>query len=156
MSIKTEQRNFSQLVSTSSNISFKVPDFQRDFVWKTTGEVQEFWQDIEEEFASIKTNDSDPDFGMFLGNLILCNPDNEKNTFQIIDGQQRITTIFILLIAFRSNLKRLILEEKAKETSIERLIADINNILLFHDRDTGETVGTRFTAATSVKIIALL
>ncbi len=99
MSIDTEQQNFSQLVSTSSNISYKVPNFQRDFVWKTTGEIQEFWQDIEEEFTEIQSSNLIENYGMFLGNLILCNPENEKNTFQIIDGQQRITTIFILLIA---------------------------------------------------------
>jgi uncharacterized protein with ParB-like and HNH nuclease domain len=151
MSIDTKQQNFSQLVSTSSNISYKVPNFQRDFVWKTTGEIQEFWQDIEEEFTEIQSSNLIENYGMFLGNLILCNPENEKNTFQIIDGQQRITTIFILLIAFRSNLKRLLLIDKTKESEINRIISSINSMLLFHDRDTGETLGTRFTAASSVK-----
>ena len=32
--------------------------------------------------------------------------DGDRDILYVVDGQQRITTIFILLIAFRSNLKR--------------------------------------------------
>jgi uncharacterized protein with ParB-like and HNH nuclease domain len=151
MSLNSNKIFFSQLVSASSNTSFRVPDFQRDFVWKRVGEVEEFWQDIEEQFEDTKEHVSSSESGLFLGNLILCNPDDETNTFQIIDGQQRITTIFILLIAFRSFLDDLNFDSKKKE--ITRVINNIDEILVFHDLHSGESIGSRFSAAKSVNDI---
>ena len=102
MNLDTDTIEFKDFISGLGNNLIKVPDYQRDYVWKTGSEIEEFWQDLEEHYVDIQRESNKN--GLFLGNLILCNPEN-SDTFQIVDGQQRITTIFILLISFRSWLK---------------------------------------------------
>ena len=104
MNIETVKTNFKKLMHELENSYLQVPDYQRDYVWKKGEQVEEFWQDIEEQFYDLKNKTPDSGSGLFLGNLILCNQHNQDK-YQIVDGQQRMTTIFILLIAFRSFLK---------------------------------------------------
>lgn len=148
MSLDTDTIEFKDFISGLGNNLIKVPDYQRDYVWKTGSEIEEFWQDLEEHFEDLKN--SPEKNGLFLGNLILCNPE-DSDIFQIVDGQQRITTIFILLIAFRSWLKKL--REKTNKEKINRVIARIDESLVFENRDTGEVDGYRFTAASSISAI---
>lgn len=71
---------------------FVIPTYQRKYSW-TDSERIALWQDIEE---SIKDN-----MNHFVGTLSF--KENESlglstdTVYEIIDGQQRITTIFILL-----------------------------------------------------------
>ena len=58
MSIVPDKISFIELVSASSNTTFKVPDFQRTYVWKTADEVEEFWQDIDEHFIDTHKNEA--------------------------------------------------------------------------------------------------
>ena len=68
-------------------VQFIIPDYQRGYSWETRQRT-ELWEDI----ANI-TNDRDHYTGMFT----FCpNPDNE-NTYYIVDGQQRMTTLIILI-----------------------------------------------------------
>lgn len=70
-----------------------IPRFQRKYVW-TKNEVTEFFNDINENPAQY-----------FIGSLVLYNYKNEDNERQdakgIVDGQQRLTTILILLVELR-------------------------------------------------------
>lgn len=70
-----------------------VPDYQREYVW-TEKEVQQLLQDIDEEF------DVDDRREYFIG-TVLVPPTQQKNHFEVIDGQQRLTTFFLLLCAMR-------------------------------------------------------
>ena len=70
-----------------------VPDYQREFVW-TDKEVQQLLNDIDEQV----------DYGSsreyFVG-TVLVSPSVDKNHYEVIDGQQRLTTFFLLLCALR-------------------------------------------------------
>ena len=70
-----------------------VPDYQREYVW-TEKEVQQLLQDIDEEF------DVGDRHEYFIG-TVLVSPTQQKNHFEVIDGQQRLTTFFLLLCAMR-------------------------------------------------------
>ncbi len=80
---------------------FNVPIFQRNYTWDKDN-WQELWDNILEVYHHKAT-------GHYLGNIVLLreNHDNDKKIYQIIDGQQRITTISILLIALLSFLDKL-------------------------------------------------
>jgi len=68
----------------------KIPFFQRTYVWK-----KENWEDLIEELFSDKTNN-------FLGTIILKQmqtASGEPKCLEVIDGQQRLTTLSILLKA---------------------------------------------------------
>ena len=62
--------------------NYVIPKYQREYTW-TTEKVQTLISDI---------NNRDK----FLGNIIL---NKVPNYYEIVDGQQRITTIFLILIA---------------------------------------------------------
>src|SRR5271166_246001 len=70
-----------------------VPDYQREYVW-TDKEVQQLLDDINEQI------DAGSDKEYFVG-TILVSPGGEKNHFEVIDGQQRLTTFYLLLCALR-------------------------------------------------------
>lgn len=71
-----------------------VPDYQREYVW-TDKEVQQLLEDVDEQL------DSDTDREYFIG-TILVSPTDEKNHYEVIDGQQRLTTFFLLLCALKN------------------------------------------------------
>lgn len=79
---------------------FVVPDYQREYVWKADDQVEQFLVDIDNEYdpaAKIQSN-------YFIGSIIVVK--NEKNQrFEVIDGQQRLTTIVISLCVLRDLLK---------------------------------------------------
>ena len=74
----------------------KVPKFQRAFVWKQGEEISEFWNDFLESFSDNQNNSEDKASSLYLGTLIFVKRNGHK---EIIDGQQRLTTLTIFTIA---------------------------------------------------------
>lgn len=72
---------------------YVVPDYQREYVW-TEREVNQLLDDISEPVGG----PADSDY--FIGTIIVS-PTGEKNHYEVIDGQQRLTTFFLLLCALR-------------------------------------------------------
>ena len=82
---------------------YSVPDFQREYVWQRE-QVEKLLQDIYDEFY-----DEDgrvvPGPEYFLGSIVACKA--QDGTFQLIDGQQRVTTLYLILCVIRDILKEL-------------------------------------------------
>jgi len=87
-----------------------VPDYQREYVW-TEKEVHQLLQDITDQMEVADGQD------YFIG-MVLVSPANEKNHYEVIDGQQRLTTFFLLLCALRNRFK-----EHQQSTVINGLIS---------------------------------
>lgn len=77
-----------------SNFYYLIPKFQRPYAW-TKDNAQEMWEDLQ--------SDSDLFFGSFVFNV----ENKEKGFIEIVDGQQRITTINILMSAVRNKMKEI-------------------------------------------------
>ena len=93
--IKTENRTISELFSTPKS-RFLVPDYQRPYSWMLEN-CEGLWIDLE-EFA-LKTPNFDPEMNdYFLGTMVTFYNKNRQD--EIIDGQQRITTLLLLLRAY--------------------------------------------------------
>ncbi|WP_426516747.1 DUF262 domain-containing protein [Diaminobutyricibacter sp. McL0618] len=71
---------------------YAVPDYQREYVWRER-EVGQLLQDIDEQL------DVTSDTPYFIG-MVLVSP-TSPSSFDVIDGQQRLTTLFLLLCAIR-------------------------------------------------------
>ncbi|GAA7712415.1 hypothetical protein HpMMM91_12260 [Helicobacter pylori] len=101
--IKDNQKN--QLV---------IPFYQRLYSWEKE-QCKQLWDDI------IKIGGNDKMDGHFIGSIlyVLDNITHSNNTLLIIDGQQRLTTITILLTALRNHLSD---EVKRKEIEDHYLI----------------------------------
>lgn len=76
---------------------YVVPEYQREYVW-TEKEVQQLMQDIDEEFDVGDRRE------YFIG-TVLVSPTAQIGHFEVIDGQQRLTTFFLLLCALRQRFK---------------------------------------------------
>jgi hypothetical protein len=77
---------------------FSVPDFQREYVWQRD-QVEKLLQDLYDEFYDEGGRVLlGPEY--FLGSIVACKADD--GTFQLIDGQQRITTLYLILCVIRN------------------------------------------------------
>jgi len=105
---------------------FLIPDYQRPYAWGEL-ECQTLWDDIfsfafpDDDFSKFNS-DSDE---YYLGSIVTFNNSNNKK--EVIDGQQRLTTLMLLLRAFYSkfgNMK----DENSKNTkeTIEKCIWKTN------------------------------
>lgn len=74
-----------------------VPDYQREYVWKEK-EVQLLLDDIDEQVGSTTSE-------YFIGTVLVAPIEGQRNNYEVIDGQQRLTTFFLMLCALRSLLK---------------------------------------------------
>ena len=70
-----------------------VPDYQREYVW-TDKEVHQLLDDINEQIDAGSVRE------YFIG-TVLVSPTDQKNHYEVIDGQQRLTTFFLLLCALK-------------------------------------------------------
>lgn len=90
---------------------FNVPSYQRPYVWGKDN-INELLDDILYAFE----NDSQDTY--FMGALVLQNKENDE--YDILDGQQRLTTLALLLATIRDNIK----VEKTKKSLQEHLFQE--------------------------------
>lgn len=113
--------------------SLEVPDFQRNYSWGED-QIDEFHKDI--TFATKNKLDH------FLGSIILMKSNIEENNkvFQVIDGQQRLTTIFMYIAIVRDKVFDLPSQEIRPQgefgTSIN--VRSKANDLIFSVEESGE------------------
>lgn len=69
---------------------YKIPNYQRQYSW-TNDQLDALWNDLYEAYE----NKSEGNDCYFLGSIVVVN--NGKGYYELIDGQQRITTLMILM-----------------------------------------------------------
>ncbi|OXN01042.1 DUF262 domain-containing protein [Bifidobacterium vansinderenii] len=89
MQIDSHPRKVSELFPIEKLAdTFNIPEYQRRYSWKN--------EQIEQLFSDIQAEDE----GYYIGNLLVTNPDpNDDSVFDVIDGQQRLTTLSLFLLA---------------------------------------------------------
>ncbi|MGB7247616.1 MAG: DUF262 domain-containing HNH endonuclease family protein [Phormidesmis sp.] len=97
INFNTTNSTFRQLLG--NGLTYRVPRFQRDYSWGAD-EWDDLWQDI----VGLFEDDSEP--AHYLGYLVLQSSDSKQ--FDIIDGQQRMTTLSVMVLAGLAHLKDLI------------------------------------------------
>jgi Protein of unknown function DUF262/Protein of unknown function (DUF1524) len=93
----TTNSTFRQLLG--SGLTYRVPPFQRDYSW-----TEEEWDDLWQDILAFSTDSGEPSH--YMGYLVLQSSDSKQ--FDIIDGQQRLTTLSLLILAGLSYLQDLI------------------------------------------------
>jgi hypothetical protein len=91
----TENRTYRQLVG--NGLTYRVPRFQRDYAWG-----DEEWEDLWTDLVGSLAVGGEP--AHYMGYLVLQTTDNR--TFDVIDGQQRLTTLSLVVLAAMRLLKR--------------------------------------------------
>lgn len=104
--MQANPRNLDSLFN--SQLRYVVPMFQRLYVWQQTPQWTTLWEDVVEkadlQLLGQKSN------AHYLGALIIegvrPNSPREVKRFLVIDGQQRLTTLQLLICAFRDLARR--------------------------------------------------
>lgn len=75
--------------------SYSIPLYQRNYTWGEE-QIHRLIYDVLDEAEQETQND------YFLGNLVVAPPQRAGEPFDVIDGQQRLTTLYILLVKLSS------------------------------------------------------
>ena len=123
--LDTSNSTYRQLMG--NGLRFEIPKFQRDYSW-----TSEQWDDLWQDFLNLLTQDETEHY---MGYLVLQTNDNKN--FQIIDGQQRLTTMSIIILGILKCLNDLSENDidrddniKRKETLLNSYIGVINPVTL--------------------------
>ncbi|GAA2954726.1 DUF262 domain-containing protein [Streptomyces flavovirens] len=100
-----------------SDYDFRIPDYQRPYAWQTE-QAQQLLADLEE---ALFRGDGEP---YFLGSLVLVK-DSRAAEADVIDGQQRLTTLTILLAVLRD-----LAQQPDVVTNLVAMIAEPGNTVL--------------------------
>lgn len=119
-----ENKTFAEVMSNGK--SYAVPAFQRDYTWEEE-QLDELWRDMQYMQAHKAQH--------FMGYLVLQSVDNKF--FQIIDGQQRITTVTLIIIAALARFNELIAKgieagdnQKRREEAHKRYLGVFDMVML--------------------------
>lgn len=93
MLMEPSNQSFSELLG--NGVTYRVPRFQRDYAWQLE-QWEELWSDIE----SLQTEEHN-----YMGYMVLQRRDH--NDYEIIDGQQRLITLSLVVLAAIRRLKDL-------------------------------------------------
>ncbi len=122
MNFDTKNDTFRRLLS--NGLTYAVPHFQRDYSWTET-EWAELWEDICDLFGT----SAEPMH--YMGCLVLETADNRH--FNIIDGQQRITTLSIMILAVIDCLRELKDEGLDVDNNTQRIEQFQNSYISYLD-----------------------
>lgn len=94
--LKVDKRTIIELFS-NKDAYYLIPDYQRPYAWDEA-HCETLWNDLKEFTLPQGMPDNfNKDDEYFLGPIVTCRNGRKK---EVIDGQQRITTLLLLLRAF--------------------------------------------------------
>jgi uncharacterized protein with ParB-like and HNH nuclease domain len=116
--MKASETSLRQLLEGTKQ--FQIPLFQRRYSWK-----EKNWQTLWDDLMSIYEEDIEDDDNYFMGTIVtqsIGGTADGISPFIVIDGQQRLTTLTLLLAVIRNILKESNRKEEADEIEEQYLI----------------------------------
>ena len=107
MLMEPSNQTFQELLS--NGVKYIVPRFQRDYAWNN-----EQWEDLWEDIETL-----DDENYHYMGYIVLQR--KGKHDFEIIDGQQRLVTLSLIVLAAMAKIKKLYENKNDAENNHERL-----------------------------------
>lgn len=108
-----------EVLKLFKDYSFIIPNYQRPYVWEKDNVIA-LLEDLNNTFKDDDIKDKE----YFIGSFVFCQ--NDKDIFEIIDGQQRLTTILLIFAVIRDL------------TEDENVRKDINNYYIIKQINTFE------------------
>ena len=91
----TENNTLRKLLAVDG-FTYSVPSFQRDYSWD-----EEQWNDLWEDISAVVSKENPQPH--YMAYLVLQSQNNKD--FSVIDGQQRLTTLSIIILSVLRHLK---------------------------------------------------
>ena len=128
--ISVNKQSVAELLRTGIAKPFIIPEYQRPYAW-TDEQVETLFEDIWEFANTIGGTKRSGSY--FLGSIVSF--ENENGEQEIIDGQQRITSLFLLL---RAIYTKLVSSEDANSDAAQNFIRQIQPAIWRADNLTGK------------------
>lgn len=110
--IEVNKQSVEALLGSGKTKPFVIPEYQRPYAW-TDEQVETLFEDLWEFTAT--SGGTERDGSYFLGSVVAY--ENEDGEQEIIDGQQRITSLFLLLRAIYTKLVTTPVSERTPEAN---------------------------------------
>lgn len=126
--IEVNKQSVKQLFQTGATKKFVIPEYQRPYAWQDE-QIQTLFDDLTEY------TENNAESTYFLGSIVAY--ENENGEQEIIDGQQRITSLFLLLRAFYSKLDSMAKTPESKnfKSQIESALWKIDDLTAAPNRE---------------------
>lgn len=109
--IEVNKSSIKDLLMTGTKEKFLIPEYQRPYAW-TDDQVLTLFEDL------VEYTNNQNESSYFLGCIVSFSNENKEQ--EIIDGQQRITTLFLLLRAIHRKLQKMS-DNKEKDNFIRQI-----------------------------------
>jgi uncharacterized protein with ParB-like and HNH nuclease domain len=99
--MKALDQPFTKIINGTTQ--FVIPVFHRDYSW-TEGQCEQLWIDV------IQVANTESSRGHFLGSVVYVATGDSSAGFTrwlLVDGQQRMTTLALLLAALRDHIQEI-------------------------------------------------
>jgi Protein of unknown function DUF262/Protein of unknown function (DUF1524) len=107
MVMEPTNQTFQELIG--NGVKYQVPRFQRDYAWD-----REQWEDLWSDIETIKDEQYH-----YMGYIVLQR--KSQHDYEVIDGQQRLITLSLVVLAAMKNIQLLINDGNEAEENKERL-----------------------------------
>lgn len=133
---ETAALSISDVLSNGQRTQYTIPKYQRPYAWKKD-QVEQLWLDIYEAYQNHEA-DENVDANYFLGSVVVIKQANDQ--YEVVDGQQRLTTLTILLYELLDAINKNKIhfdDNEQREVTIDRLKSCLKNkvrqnVLLTH------------------------
>ena len=106
--LSAETKNFQSIMSESRKL--KIPQYQRDYSWN-----EEQWEELWNDILKGKKNKNKH----YMGAMVFIS--RRDNILEIVDGQQRLTTIAIIIHSVIKLINELVINDIEKSENLERI-----------------------------------
>ena len=112
----------------NDRFGFRIPDYQRPYAW-TTEQTAELLEDIKHAAATVMREDGDVKevSPYFLGSIVIIKK-GDSSLADVVDGQQRITTLTILFCVLRDLASRDHAHQELSDT-INKYVREASDVL---------------------------
>ncbi len=130
--IPLKEITISELYNSSIKVTYEIPIYQRNYAWESD-EIMALIQDVYDAYKK-KTN------AYYIGTLVTFHKGD--NVYEVIDGQQRLTTIYLILQALGIGIgNKLTYKARTKSNDTIMHIPDFD----IDEKDIGIVNGFKYT-----------
>jgi uncharacterized protein with ParB-like and HNH nuclease domain len=97
--LNVSRKTISEILRDMQGKKFIIPEYQRPYNWDSE-RCTTLWRDLLEFFQEKKENEE-----YYLGTIVTYKSESNKKEIQVIDGQQRLTSLLLLLRAIYKKLE---------------------------------------------------
>ena len=130
-------------ICKGNKLTFEVPIYQRNYAWEKD-EIAALIQDVYDAWTTRKPT-------YFIGTLVTFN--KGEQVYEVIDGQQRLTTINLVLGALNISVENKLTFRARKKSN--DTIQNLNDPEKVDEKDDGITAGFKYTKTALKEIVPL-